>query len=412
MKTKNTFKTLAFAMLMPAMLLTTACSNINENEEPDKKGHTLPITVNVARQGDEATTKATYNDGTKKLSFSEGDKLFVCGENTSTGAGKFAGTLTWNSGGTFSGTITTENKYTGTADALFTATNSNDYVEAELLPAGYGTYGFFSISENDGYDAELLYDYAGAFAIPTDEKTAKVLAVEQFSYEWTTEYSGGFVLNPYSGIFNFSITGLTASQTNVGVSLTGPQEYEVTGSVTTDESGKATFAVGVFGGAYSPAFCLTVGGKKIPLMLSSSDTKIHSGKIYNISRSPLFNAFVDGNKTSFAFYIKYDTGSLMGIVEGDLTLSATYSDGSFGDVTNSGMLALAVSSSNMTRNGNDLVITIAVNIPTVGTKNGSMTIDTVNNTYSWSNDEVGSMIALTSITIGSDSINPLPTLVQ
>ena len=41
MKTKNFFKSLAFAMLMPAMLFTTACSNedvVINNETAAKQG--------------------------------------------------------------------------------------------------------------------------------------------------------------------------------------------------------------------------------------------------------------------------------------------------------------------------------------------------------------------------------------
>ena len=79
---------LAFAMLMPTMLLTTACSNdddiVNNNESTFKKGYALPITLDVTREGD-ATTRATYDEGTKKLSFSTGDKLFVKGHTDDTG---------------------------------------------------------------------------------------------------------------------------------------------------------------------------------------------------------------------------------------------------------------------------------------------------------------------------------------
>ena len=87
MKTKNIFKTLAFAMMMPAMLLTTACSsedelannkNIDNTEAAINKGFSLPVTVNVTRQGD-SDMRATFNDETKKLSFSAGDQLFVGG---------------------------------------------------------------------------------------------------------------------------------------------------------------------------------------------------------------------------------------------------------------------------------------------------------------------------------------------
>ena len=97
MKTKNIFKTVAFAMLMPTMLLTTACSseddmvnntanNTVENAEVvAKKGYALPVTVNVTRQ-DDGTTRTTYTDNGNKtgtLDFSEGDKLFVEGGHAS-----------------------------------------------------------------------------------------------------------------------------------------------------------------------------------------------------------------------------------------------------------------------------------------------------------------------------------------
>ena len=127
MKTKYIFKALALAMLMPAMMLTTACSNeddvVNNTENIANKGYELPVTVNVTRQ-DAAATRATF-DGSK-LNFGEGDKLFVKGNDYSAGgAGFFAGTLTWQSGGTFSGTILTENAYSGTIDALFTPLSNN-----------------------------------------------------------------------------------------------------------------------------------------------------------------------------------------------------------------------------------------------------------------------------------------------
>ena len=84
MKTKTILQTLAAAMLMPAMLLTTSCSSEDDAldtpaENTLKKGYTLPVTVNVTRQGDDATTRATFNESTHKLEFSAGDKLFVNG---------------------------------------------------------------------------------------------------------------------------------------------------------------------------------------------------------------------------------------------------------------------------------------------------------------------------------------------
>ena len=152
MNTKNFFKTLACAMLMPALLLTTSCSKgddaVTNPEKPAttetavNKGYALPVTVNVTRQGD--GTRATYNETTKKLEFSAGDKLFVSG--SATAAGSFAGALDYvPATGNFSGTIYTQNEYSGTADDLFSAASS---VRAILLPNGYDSYNFLYINNN------------------------------------------------------------------------------------------------------------------------------------------------------------------------------------------------------------------------------------------------------------------------
>ena len=276
MKTKNIFKALAMAMLMPAMLLTTACSNDDFTANNDnnvttaKQGYTLPVTVNVTREGD-ATMRATYNESTHKLGFSSGDKLFVLGSHAS--AGDFAGTLTWTSGTTFTGTITTQNEYTGTADALLAAATS---AHAQLLPNGYGSYEYFTYTANSGYDATVSSNLAKAFA------TTKALAVEQFSDEYAGMYSSGFALSPLNAILNFTISGLTAS-TKVTATIKEGENVLVSGEVTTDGSGNATFAVGVANGKDLNNLSLTVGGNAITLV--SSSKPLEAGHVYNISRS-------------------------------------------------------------------------------------------------------------------------------
>ena len=276
MKTKNIFKALAMAMLMPAMLLTTACSNDDFTANNDnnvttaKQGYTLPVTVNVTREGD-ATMRATYNESTHKLGFSSGDKLFVLGSHAS--AGDFAGTLTWTSGTTFTGTITTQNEYTGTADALLAAATS---AHAQLLPNGYGSYEYFTFTANSGYDATVSSNLAKAFA------TTKALAVEQFSDEYAGMYSSGFALSPLNAILNFTISGLTAS-TKVTATIKEGENVLVSGEVTTDGSGNATFAVGVANGKDLNNLSLTVGGNAITLV--SSSKPLEAGHVYNISRS-------------------------------------------------------------------------------------------------------------------------------
>jgi len=276
MKTKNIFNLLALAMLMPAMLLTTACSNeddvVNNTENIANKGYELPVTVNVTRQGD-SDMRATYNESTRKLEFSAGDKLFVKGNDYSAGGvGFFAGTLTWQSGGTFSGTILTENEYTGTIDALF----AKEGTLATLLPANYGNYPYLSFTNEGTCSASLKYDITKTFA------TSKAIAVEQFSFEVGGYTSGtGFALHPANAILNFTITCL-ATNTGVDVTLSDGKGLTISGSVTTDDSGTATFAIGVNGGTDLKDLTLTVGGKSIPLV--SSSKVLAAGKIYNINR--------------------------------------------------------------------------------------------------------------------------------
>ena len=266
MNTKNIFKTLVLAAV-----LVSACGK-NEIAD-DFKGYTLPVTINVTRQGDEPATRASYNESTRKLEFSAGDKLFVEGRDNNT-AGSFKGVLTWLSGGTFSGSINTEKEYTGTADALLT---DAAYVTATLLPAGYESYAFLSIEDETDCSGWVGRDLSKAFA-PT-----KKAAVEQFSYEYTytSSYSSGFALAPQTAILSFTISGLAAN-TEVAVLFKDAYDTGATPvNVTTDASGVATFAVAVNDYDYIDYYTLTVDGIDITL----PDKTAEKGHIYNISRS-------------------------------------------------------------------------------------------------------------------------------
>jgi len=286
MNTKNIMKALAMAMLMPAMLFTS-CSKDKEviptiDDNTAKKGYPLQVTVNVTCENDDTpagsskTMRAEYNESTKKLEFSAGDKLFVYGSETS--AGSFAGTLDWVSEGTFSGTMTIEHEWAGTSDALFSAAST---ISATLLPAGYGTYGYLTI-KNSGYDAYVYPAPANAFAAST-----KAAGVEQLSLEEAAIYSSGFALSPQNAILNFTITGLTP---NTGVTATlnsGSGMYIlnlVSGNVTANAAGEATFAMGVTGGTYNiKDLTLSIGGNTIDI--TNSSKTLVAGNIYNITRS-------------------------------------------------------------------------------------------------------------------------------
>lgn len=320
MQTKNIFKTLALAMLMPTMLLTTACSSeddvVNSNianlETVANKGYALPVTVNVTREGDKGSNRAAYTESTGKLAFSAGDKLFVKG--SATGAGSFAGALDYvPATGKFSGTIYTQNDYDGTADALFSAASS---VRANLLPAGYESYNFLYINNKNTdvlYDDEVGATISKAFVA---SETAKKTGVEQLSWEQVYSYSSGFALAPANAVLNFSISGLEAGEKAVTLytQYSGMDSGQtMSGSVTPNASGVATFAIGVPNNLLikNVANNLIVGSSNFTL----PSTTLVAGKIYNINRSasaPLPAVFtVDAGKT-----VKFSKGNLQATYNG------------------------------------------------------------------------------------------------
>ena len=272
MKTKNIFKMPAFVLLMSAILFSTACQKenaINENTNP--KGFALPVTLNVTRQGN-ATTRATYDGSTKTLSFSAGDKIFVQGYDTKSDVRYFAGTLTWVSGGSFSGTIYTQHEYSGTALQLIQDNSSN--TTALLYPSGYGSYNCLFFTDPNTYYTATGFNADNAFA---DSKAA---AVEQFSYESASYYSDGFALSPHNAIVSFTVTGFTAGEA-VTASVTTGKFSSISGSVTADASGTATFAIGLCLSADPANYTMTVNGTNFGLGYRTFE----AGHIYNVSRS-------------------------------------------------------------------------------------------------------------------------------
>lgn len=311
MRTNTFIKALAFAML-----LVSACnkSEIANDENTEKKGFALPVTVNVTREGDD--TKATYNESTRKLEFSAGDKLLVRGNDESVGgAGRFAGLLDYDTEkGNFSGTIYTQNSYSGTADALFAAANS-DWVGAALFPNGYESYEFLSLS-GSGYSTSYSMSYNKAIA------ATKVAAIEQLSLESAKTYSSGFALSPENAIFNFTITGLTDGAKDV--TLKDGTRTMFTGSVT-PSSGTAAFALGAMIKDYNDwpvnlkNVTLTIGGTDIDI--TSTSKTLEAGKIYNITRSAVPAPAVTDLSTINAAYTASDGETLTGTLGADVKIS-------------------------------------------------------------------------------------------
>ena len=367
MQTKNIFKTLALAMLMPTMLLTTACSSeddvVNSNianlETVANKGYALPVTVNVTREGDKGSNRASYNDngdGTGSLAFSTGDKLFVSG--SATGAGKFAGALDYvPATGKFSGTIYTQYDYDGSADALFSAASS---VRANLLPNGYDSYNFLYINNKNTdvlYDDEVRATISNAFVA---SETAKKTGVEQLSWEQAYTYSSGFALAPANAVLNFTISGLEAGEKAVTLTTQfSGMDYDQTmsGSVTPNASGVATFAIGVSNSLVikNVANNLTVGSRNFTL---PGNTPLTAGKIYNITRGT--GATVNLSTTAYTakngetltgtlgskVQISIEDGATVILHNVNINGSGTWTSGNYAGITCEGDATIILSGTN------------------------------------------------------------------
>ncbi len=297
MNTTNLIKTLACAMLMPAVLLISGCSADDPLVENAPqltdgtvagKAYTIPVTINVSRQDDEATTRATYNESTRKLEFSAGDKLFVKGSGERAATlpplreyGSIAGTLDYvPETGKFSGYVTTNFEFEGTADELFkymsTYFNMSSTIRATLLPAGYENIGYLTVNRDAqyAYYDNVSVDYTKAFA------GSKTAGIEQLSYEVSDVYNNGFALAPQNSILNFTVTDLTPDSELPAVFsyLTSTVNH----NVTTDASGQATFAIGVENATDFKDCSLTIAGD--PITLAGDSKTLASGMIYNVSR--------------------------------------------------------------------------------------------------------------------------------
>lgn len=291
MNTKTIFKTLALAMMMPAMLLTTACSSdddaVNDNANNQKKYYEIPVTVTVSRQGDEGT-RAVYDNN--KLSFSAGDKLFVKGMIVvEEEAYPFAGALDLLSAtdGTFEGTVVSTKPYTGKAKAFLEDPNIH-MVTATLLPAGYENYRYLRLVVNETTPVTEITPYTTVSNTLDDLNNSllplgKAEAVAQLSREYAYGYNDNgsgkvFALSPQNPVICCTISGLTAN-TSVSVVYDGDLTY-ISGNITTDGSGTATFAFTDFTG--DNLGTLTVDDNAITL---PSNVKLEAGKVYKINRS-------------------------------------------------------------------------------------------------------------------------------
>jgi len=364
----------ALVLMGAAMNGCTSSELVNEQPESNDKIVTLTSTVGF----DAASTKALADGGVK--TFADGDQIAVIYKNTSGETVKAVSEAISSGAGTASATFKvtlTNPDNTKAIRYIYPAAMAKETVATDATIDDAGTVDFTNLDSQDGTLATLgnnldlcTLDAAnwssGTLPTGTLANQLAILAI-------TLKDSG-------SSNITSTITGMTVSD--------GTNTYKVNRTAAT---GPIYVAVRPTDDA-AVTVTATVGAKHYSKSLTGKTYVKSNG--YNVSwtLTTLADAFVVGNETVIQF------GQT-------LTLSATFNSGSFGEVTKSGSTATIVTAASMVKDGDILDIIIQAYGQT-----GHMYIDTVNYTYSWSNSIVGSAIpALTSITIGGNSIMPLPT---
>ena len=380
---KKTFGFLNIATLALVGAMMTGCSSddkiTEELQQPGSKSKLVTLTTTVGLGGD-AVTRALAADGTK--TFADGETMAIVYKNNSGNTVKAVSTPLngsvdiYNTGknATFTFTLDDPDK-----------TENVTYIYPAVMAKADGTPNYDALATQNGTLATLAsnLDYctnsgawdAGALPTLTLENQLAILAITLKNDAATpTEITSGITgMTISDGTNNYAVSRSTgAGPIYVAIRPTSSANIEVTAT-----DGSHNYAKPLTGKTYEANNGYNVNWK--------------------MAQAPLADAFVDNNTTVIAF-----TASPYG----DLTLSATYSGGSFGAVSKSGTLASMVVAS-MEKDGNNLKINV-----TVGTNSGFMTINTVSNTYTWSNAKVGNMITLSSIIIGGIDITPLPNKQQ
>ena len=395
MKTKN----MIWGLLpMAAALMLTACSSNDIEDVAEKPAtKTIPFTAKVSTEN-ATRLGAEEGSGTYTLKFTNTDRVHVYNTTGSTILEGFLDIDPADAGkttATFTGNLT----YTpGSSDP---STPADDLeICVTLIQEG-----------GDPYNQDICSNVIEA--IQKYSLLENIITYSQLS---------SFSFKQYTGVVDFDITlsgtNAPAVGTGVNIAVDGTFVYSddpstpvalsfsATSTVTSD--GKVKFAMPMF--TSTDEYTVTLKDASVTISNASYQGTCSfadatgftvNGKVYRAARTintwapTLAAAFVAGNETVLAFTSAY----------GDLTLSATYNGSEFSTVTPSGTGKGMLTTSSMAKDGDNLVITV---VTALGS--GYMTIDTVNNTFTWSNATVGAMITLSSITIGGSSVTPLPTV--
>ncbi len=279
------FRTFALPVAVAITMMTfTSCSDDDSKaQEPAPEGgYSIPVTIEISQAADHtASTRVSFDEESGLLTFTADDKLFI--EGTETTAGKFAGTLDYISStadaAIFEGELFVTNAYTASADVLLAAASQGtNHVTATLLPEGYSSHGYLSVS---GTKCAATLNIDGTKAIAVGDMT---LGVEQFAHEFATVYDSneGFSLAEKNAVVSFLISDLTSTFTadNVTVKLADASTTYINKTIPTSNS----FVLALPSAAYT-ALKLTVSDGTTVSTIELGDVTFMAGSVYKEVRA-------------------------------------------------------------------------------------------------------------------------------
>lgn len=337
---KNMMKNILMSAASIAALMLTASCNQEDNEIIDEPAaptvHSIEVTVPVTA---DASTRASYTAG-EATTFEAGDKLYIKvrdGEtytyvgvldNSADAVNKFSGTLYKTAGTDYSG-----------SDIITDCTS----LEATLLPSEYDE-NYYVLTKSGETVTGLTVVPAKAFSSATT-KAAAVPQVANANYSTTGSGAKTITLTPQNAVLYYTLSGL-AKSTAVTV-LVSDGTTTVSGSVTTNSSGEASFAVGVAPGGTTKSYMMKKGDEQTIEFRAN----LSANKVYNITRSAAGSSDCLSGVFSVASgkTVKFSKGNLKATLDGSGNVTAW----SFHD-TQYGMVNTAAGTQSFTSSSIDL----------------------------------------------------------
>ena len=269
-------------MAVAGMLALSSCSN-DDNDIQDVQNAPRQMTF-TAGYNDGATTRASLDGSTKKVSFDANDKISILSaKNTNTQFTTTAG----GASATFSGTATDDSKFYAVYPYTAGLTLSGDVISGIVIPTSQWNSGWNSEGNYSGWDPKAPIAYATTTGSSLTFHNA--CAILKVTFPPAGLY-GRFTISanqPLAGTFSLDTSTGTLTPTSESTTVTVGNPSNIWSDICTN-SGKTVY-VAIAPGTYT-GFNLHIynglGNEKSKT--KSTSVTFEAGKIYDLGSYDLF----------------------------------------------------------------------------------------------------------------------------